>query len=293
VTAPRNPSLLRQLKDEFGEHRLFVYATSVGFRALMALIPVALLALGLLGALNLKATWHTSVAPEIRPHVTPAVFHAIDASAVKIMSTGTVPLIVFATALVLWDMSLALAAIIEALNRIHDVEETRSFARRATTIFALAVVTGVCMIGSLLIMTVAPRVQGHVVHFVFGVGRWLVGPILLMVVVGAVMRFGPAERPDKRWASVGSLLVIVVWIAASLLFKFWATDVADFKSATGSLTVLLFLSWYVFVSSAILLVGAQVDELLRKKANDNRSSRLLAILHGRRTQSRPVRASAR
>jgi membrane protein len=280
VSKRRNASLLRQLADEFGEHRLFIYATSVGFRALMALVPLVLLALGLLGALNLKATWHTSVAPAIRPHVTPAVFHAIDASAVTIMSTGTAPLIVFATALVVWDMSLALAAIVEALNRIHDVEETRSFVRRAATVLALAVMTAVCVIGSVLIMTVAPRVQGHVVHFVFGVGRWLVGPLLLMVVVGAVMRFGPAERPEKRWASAGSLLVIVVWIVASLLFKFWATNVADFKSAVGSLTVLLFLSWYVFVSSAILLVGAQVDELLREKAERGESPRLLAVIHG-------------
>jgi membrane protein len=102
-----------------------------------------------------------------------------------------------------------------------------------------------------------------------------------MIVVGAVMRFGPAERPAKRWASAGSVLVIVVWIVASLLFKFWATNIADFKSAVGSLTVLLFLSWYVFVSSAILLVGAQVDELLRKKASSAESSRLVTILHGR------------
>jgi len=262
--------LLRELANDFREHRLFVYATSVGFRALLALVPLALLALGLLGALGLKQTWRNSVAPEIRPHVTPPVFHAIDASAQTIMGSGTAPLIVFASALVLWDVSLAIAGIIEALNLIHDVDEKRSFARRTVTVVTLAVVTGVCLIGSLLIVTVAPRVQGHVIHFLLGVGRWLVGALLLMVVVGAVMRFGPAERPEKRWASAGSLLIIVVWIVASLLFRVWATDVADFKSAVGSLTVLLFLSWYVFVSSAVFLVGAQVDELLRKKARTNR-----------------------
>ena len=264
-------SLVRQLVQDFREHRLFVYATSVGFRALVALVPLALLALGLLGALHLTQTWRNSVAPEIRPHVTVPVFRAIDASAQTIMSSGTTLLILFASALVLWDISLALAGIVEALNRIHDVEETRSFARRTVTVVALAVVTGVCVIGSLLIVTVAPRVQGDVLHFVLGVGRWLVGALLLMVVVGAVMRFGPAERPEKRWASVGSLLVIGVWIVASLLFKLWATRVADFKSAVGSLTVLLFLSWYVFVSSAVFLVGAQVDELLREKSHRART----------------------
>jgi membrane protein len=277
---PSQHPFLRQLVDEFGEHRLFIYATSIAFRALVALVPLALLALGLLGALGLKQTWRNSVAPEIQPRVTQPVFHAIDYSAEKILASGTAPLIVFASALVIWDLTLAIAAIMDALNRIHDVEEQRSAKRRALTALALAVLSGVCLVGSILIVTVAPRAQGPGIHFVLGVGRWLVAVALLMFVVGAVMRFGPAERPEKRWASAGSILVIVVWIIASLLFKLWVTSVADFKSAVGSLTVLLFLSWYVFVSSAILLVGAQVDELVRRETN-HQQSRLLQLINGR------------
>ena len=189
-------------------------------------------------------------------------------------------MILFASALVIWDLTLALAAIMEALNRIHEVEEKRSFVRRALTALVLAVVSGVCLVGSILILSAAPRARGDVTHFVLGVGRWLVGALLLMFVVAIVMRFAPAERPEKRWASVGSILVIAVWIVASLLFKLWVQNVADFKSATGSLTVLLFLSWYVFVSSAIFLVGAQVDELLRRETARN-PSRLLELIHGR------------
>jgi membrane protein len=271
---------VRELAAEFGEHRLFIYATSIGFRALVALVPLALLALGLLGALGLQQTWRKSIAPEIRPHVTPPVFHAIDYSAEKILSSGTAPLIVFAAALVLWDLALALAAIMDALNQIHDVRETRSAVRRAVTAVVLALVTGVCFVGSLLIVTVAPRAQGSVIHFVLGVGRWFIAAGLLVFIVGAVMRFAPAERPEKRWASAGSVLVIVVWIVASLVFKLWVTSVADFKSAVGSLTVLLFLSWYVFVSSAIFLIGAQLDELLREETRRS-GSPFLELIHGK------------
>src|SRR6266700_530747 len=124
-------TLFRELGEKFSEHRLFLYASSIGFRAMLALIPVALLALGLLGALGLTNTWRKSIAPEIRPHVTPPVYHAIDYSAEKIMATGTAPLIVFASALVIWDLILAVSSIMDALNRIHDVEEERSFARHS------------------------------------------------------------------------------------------------------------------------------------------------------------------
>ena len=272
--------LLRELAHKFSEHRLFIYATSIGFRALIALVPLVLLALGLLGALGLQSTWRNSIGPAIRRQVTAPVFHGIDYSAEKILSSGTAGLIVFAAALVLWDVALAVAAIMEALNRIHDVEAKRSLVRRGATALILAVIASVCFIGAFLIVTVAPRVQGDVLHFVLGVGRWLVAAVLLAVVVAVVMHFGPAERPEKRWASAGSLLVIAVWIIASLLFKLWLTHVANFKSPIGSLTVFLFLSWYVFVSAAIFLIGAQLDELLRKEAHRH-GSRVLTLLHGR------------
>ena len=279
--AAQRKGFVRELAHDFAEHRLLIYATSIGFRALICLVPVTLLAFGLLGALGLKQTWRNSIAPEVRPHVTPPVFDAIDYSAEKILTSGTAPLIVFAIVIFLWDLALAIAAIVDALNRIHEVQEKRSFVRRAVTMLALAVVTAVCLIGTVLILTVAPRVGGGAVQVLFGIGRWLVGAFLLMVVVGAVMRFGPAERPEKRWASIGSLLVIVVWIVVSLLFKLWVTRIADFKSAVGGLTVVVFLSWYVFVSSAIFLVGAQVDELLRREAHRAGSSRVLAAIQGR------------
>src|SRR4051794_3150935 len=92
---PPQPPLLRQVVQDFSEHRLFVYATSGGFRAPLAPIPLSPLALAPLGALGLQGTWRKSIAPEIRPHVTPPGFHAIDYSGEKVLTSGTAPLIVF------------------------------------------------------------------------------------------------------------------------------------------------------------------------------------------------------
>src|SRR5947208_5853362 len=131
-------SLLDDLRDRLRDHRLSIYASAIAFRALVALIPLALLGLGLLGALGLKSTWKNSIAPAIKPRVTQPVFHGIDYSAEKILSSGTAGVILFATALVVWDLTLGVSAIMDALNQIHDVEERRSGRRRAATATALA-----------------------------------------------------------------------------------------------------------------------------------------------------------
>jgi uncharacterized BrkB/YihY/UPF0761 family membrane protein len=43
------------------------------------------------------------------------------------------------------------------------------------------------------------------------------------------------------------------------------TEVANFKSATGSLTVFLVLTAYILVSATIFLIGAELDERARKQ----------------------------
>jgi membrane protein len=262
----RRRRLVHELERRFSEHELPIYASAIAFRALVALIPLALLALGLLGALGLQDTWHDSIAPAIKPRVIHPVYSGINASAEKVLTSGTAGLIVFATALMIWDLTIGISAIMRALNLVHDVEERRPALQRVGTAVGLAAVTALCIIAAMLLVIVAPR-AGGALDVILGIVRWIVAPVLLGLVVGLLVRFGPAEKPEARWASAGSLLVIVSWIVATLLFKLWIEHVANFKSAIGNLTSLLLLTLYLFVSAAIFLIGAELDELLRKETD--------------------------
>ena len=82
--------------------------------------------------------------------------------------------------------------------------------------------------------------------------------------VGLLLRYGPAEQPEPRWASVGSALVVGGWLAASALFGYWVTSVASYRSAIGSLVAFLVLTTYTLTVSLIFVVGAELDETLRQ-----------------------------
>jgi membrane protein len=66
-----------------------------------------------------------------------------------------------------------------------------------------------------------------------------------------------------RWASLGSLLVVVGWVGETLVFGAYARSVADFSSAVGSLKVFIFLATYFYIGAIVLLVGMELDELVR------------------------------
>jgi membrane protein len=155
----------------------------------------------------------------------------------------------------------------QALNRIHDVEERRPWWRRLLVAVALAAAVAACLIGAALLVVGLGRVDaGAVGTPSLAVAKWVAAFVLLGLAVGLLVRYAPVEHPEARWASAGSIAIIASWIVATLAFRWWVTSVANFKTATGQITVFLLLTAYVLVCSTIFLLGVELDELLREDA---------------------------
>ena len=244
----------------FSEHSLLTYASAIAFRAIVALVPLTLLGLALLGTFGLEDVWTDTIAPALRDHLTQPVFNGIDFTVQQIFATDKTPLIALATALVIWDMTWAVNAVTQALNRIHEVQERRSKLRRILVASGLGIVVVACLIAAVLVQSIAPSVTDGALDTLLSIARWPVAILFLWAAVTLLFRYAPAEKPKTRRASGGSLLVIATWLVASVLFRGWVTEVANFKSAAGSLTVFLVLTSYILVSSMIFLIGAEVDE---------------------------------
>ena len=266
IRTGRLRSAARGLAECFSEHALLTYASAISFRALIALVPLVLLGLALLGVFGLEDVWTDTIAPALKDHLTRPVFNGIDFTAERIFTSDKASLVALATALVVWDMTWAVNGVMQALNRIHGVEERRSTLRRISVATGLGIAVVACLIAAVLVQAVAPSLTDGALDTVLSIVRWPIAILFLWAAVTLLFRYAPAEKPEMRWASGGSLLVIASWLIASGLFREWVTQVADFKSATGSLTVFLLLTSYVMVSASIFLIGAEVDEQARKKS---------------------------
>jgi membrane protein len=266
--------------DLFAKHALLDHASSMAFQVLKALIPLSLLGLAILGATGQEHVWRKTIAPAIQPHLERPTFHAIDYGVEKIFSTDSAGLIAFASLLALWYISGSVRAFMGGINVIYEVDDERPWPVRYAVSVGLAACIGVGVIGSMLLALVAGSVGGDgALKALAEVGRWFAAILLLGVVLGMLVRFAPAKHRNKRWASAGSALVIIAWIAATLVFELFVTHVANFKTATGQLTVFLVLIGYVYTSTIILLVGVELDELLREDATPGQKG-VLQVLFG-------------
>jgi len=249
----------------FDRNDLLNSASAIALRALVSLIPLTLLGLALLGAFGLQDIWTNHVAPTLKAHFTPAVYHAMDTSVKRIFADDSAGLITLAALLSVWDVSSAVRACMNAMSKIYNQRDDRSIWGRFGISIGLGVGIALCVIGAVLVVFTVPSLDGAGV--LLGVVRWAASIGLLVVAVGLLVHFAPPKRRSEAWVGLGTILVGATWIVASFIFKWFVTSVANFKSATGILAFFLVLTSYVYTSSIIFLIGVQLDELLRKDAS--------------------------
>jgi membrane protein len=263
--------------DEFARHDLLTCASAVAFQVLKSLVPLSLLGIALLGAIGREDIWTNDVAPTIKQRFDPAAYRAVDFAVKKIFANDTAPLVIFAAALTLWYVAGGVRAIMTGINRIYEADETRPVWVRWPLSFVLAVGVVAGIVGAAVLVKAVPKPTGAV-GVPVTVACWVGAVAALAAAAGLLVRFAPAERPPKKWASAGGVLVVLSWILFSLVFAYYVSSFANFKSAAGQLTVFLLLMVYVYASSIVFLLGVEVDELLREDASAGKRGILDVVL---------------
>ncbi len=64
----------------------------------------------------------------------------------------------------------------------------------------------------------------------------------------------------------------------TLVFRWYVTSLANFKTAIGSFTVFMVLASYLYVAAIILLVALELDELVREDLKQPQRDRTLLPL---------------
>src|SRR3954447_24231671 len=103
--------MLRELERAFARNDLLTYASAISFQVFFALIPLALLGLGLLGAFGLTDVWSSDLAPKLREHSSPAAFEVIDQTVREVLRDRQLFWATVGLLIAVWKVSGAMRAV--------------------------------------------------------------------------------------------------------------------------------------------------------------------------------------
>jgi membrane protein len=259
----------RQVVEGFGRHNLLTYASAMSFQILFALVPFAFFGLALLGLLGAESLWTDHLANDVRDHVSAPAFQVIDDTVTNVFEQKRVFWLSAGLLIALWEISAAVRAIMGALDSIQRTRRRRSLRERLVTSIALAAIVGSCVLAALVVVRLGPLVLGSDpgagARVVSVIVRWAAAVVLLVAAVGLLVRYAPATRRPVRWVSLGTGLVVTAWALGAAAYGVYVTQIADYGSIFGALSVVIVLMTFLYVSSVAFLAGIYVDELIRRE----------------------------
>ena len=269
--------IVRLWVDLFDRHNLLTYASAIALRTFIAAVACTLFSLGLLGAAHERRLWKDTIGPQIEPKVLPHVFDGIDQTVHRVFGSSSAGLLALASALAVWEVSGIIRAAIGALDEIYETPEPRPFWVRFPLSFGLAILFLSALLGAIAIIWAGHAASGSL-GIVALILRWPAAIALVAFAFELVVRYAPAKHRRTRWASFGSVLVVVGWIGETLIFGEYVRTLANFRTPVGSLEVFIFLATYFYVASIVLLVAMELDELVREDLERPPSKRRLLPL---------------
>ena len=258
----------------FSENDLFTSAAAMSYFGLLALFPALLLLLTLSNSIPAGAQVLTQL---VKIFPASSDFLRSTIRSLENVSTG---IVISCVVVVLWAGSWVFAVIERALNRIWGTTPRTFFHGRALTLGMLGIL-GLLLLGSVLFTSVLVALQDLTARLPSRVfERWAVLAMLgsafwqLMFALGSIFlsvsifilvyRFMPNTHVNFRDTIPGAVASGLLWELAKYVFA-WSLHYFHYDQIYGSVgTVVAVLTWS-YVSSLILLFGAQLTAVFQRQ----------------------------
>jgi len=259
-----------------GENRLSLIAAGVTFFTLLAIFPAIAALVSCYGLIADAATINEQLA-SLQDILPQGAIEIIGDQVKRLNENGNTTLgfsLLLGIALSVWSANGGVKHVFDALNLVYNEREKRNFIVLNRVSLAFTAGALLFLVLALAAIVVLPMVLAYV-----GIGKeasWLNllrWPVLLLAVLGGLAvlyRYGPSrDAPRWRWVTPGGALAAVFWLVASALFSWYVAHFGSYNKTYGSLGAAIgFMTW-IWLSTMIVLVGAQVNaEMEHQTAED-------------------------
>jgi len=273
----------KRTAQEINEDHLAAFAGNLTYKGLFALFPFFVFLLSLLGLFG---------SPDLLTNLLDQARGVLPADAVSLIEDQLVGIAqsraqgaftagaILSLLLALWGVSGAFRSVMEAMNVMYEIEEDRPFWKVYGMSIFLSLGVALLLIIALVLVVFGPEIGGAVAdtvglgfvfQLVWNIVQW---PVLLGIVLFAfalVYYFAPDVEQRFKFVSPGSIMAVVMWLLFSLLFSLYVDNFGSYDATFGAFAGIIILMLYIYYSSFIMLVGAQINQVIEDHAPEGKN----------------------
>ena len=205
----------------------------------------------------------------------PETMHVVYSVLHDVLSNHRGTLLSFGMIGTIWVASTGFNAMIEALDIAYDAPDNRPYWKTRLLAIGLAAICGSLLLVALAVMIVGPRfgewIAAHLglstaFAVVWPIVRWTIAISFTVLAVEFLYFLAPNIKQRFGASLPGAIFAVIAWNGLSLLLSVYFRHVANFNRTYGTLGGFIALMTWLYWTSFVLLVGAELNAELAKQS---------------------------
>ena len=180
-------------------------------------------------------------------------------------------LLSFGILFALWSSAHGVAYLIRGINRAYNQEETRPFLKLKAVSLAITLVLTFTIIFSMILIVFGGILGTQFFHFlgfsdiflkIWSYFRLIIALIAIILVFIFLYYSAPNRRMRFKEVLPGAIIASIGWVIVSFAFSFYANNLGNYTAVYGSLGGIFALLTWIYLSSIIFLLGAEINASL-------------------------------
>jgi membrane protein len=264
--------VLKDLNREISDDNVFNGAAALAYYLTLAIFPALIAVLSLLPYLPIP-NLDQAIMDLLQQALPEKAAGLLEDTVGKIVSDRQGGLLSFGFVATLWAASTGMYAVMQQLNITYDVKDARSFIKARSTALLLTLLFAVLVIGAFALIVMGGVVQDWIAGAVgrhqilltfFASLRWLIIVAALLLGFALIYYLGPNVEQKFKWITPGSVFGVTVMLIASLAFRIYIENFANYEATYGAIGAMIVLMLWFYVAGLVLLIGSEINVALEQ-----------------------------
>jgi membrane protein len=261
--------LVKRTIKKLGEDELSARSAALSYYFILALFPMFLFLFSMIGIFAGPASALREGILSVLSRMAPASASGLVYSVVDQTTNFSSGIKVGAGILgALWAASAGLSAVIDSLNVVHGIDETRAWWKQKLTALGLTLALAALIIVALVLVLYGGKIGeliasqfglDDVFQVMWGIVRWVVPFAAMFISFSAVYYFAPDLPGEWHWITPGAALGVLLWLGASLGFRAYLHFFNSYSATYGSLGAVVILLLWLYMTGFAILIGAELN----------------------------------
>lgn len=272
ISASGWKTIVLKVKDQIGEDNVAIVSAGVAFYGFLAIFPAIMALISIYGLamdpqqIESQISQLSSMMPEQAFSIIQNQIDKFTSTSGKTLGWGTAIGILFS----IWSANKGIKSLFTGVDIAYNTESTRGFFKQngLTLLFTFGAI--ILVILSMALIVAFPAFVDQIglpsqIASLISWLRWVVLAIIVVFFLCLVYMYAPARpRPEFRWVLLGAALATFLWLIASWGFSYYVSNFGSYGEIYGSISAVVVLMLWLFLTSFIILMGAEVNAVTER-----------------------------